>query len=807
MSWLVCFALGLCLGGARAEDKPAAAAPAAAPSKLQQSGGALVLPGEYYRSTLYQGTDPVTGQGNLTWKYGEGVGLFSSRPGQATQTWQVNYRGEVPRHGLQVGFNVAEADRRVAAAEPLGVASGEMGVRRADYSASWKGRTFNLTFDGGRTSDLAFGTGLGRELMSVSALGAWYSRERLAIDDTLKLESAAHDRLLSKEGYGLGSRSRGSGGGFTNLNALTGLKDDYQEYGYKTGRLSVSRSDRVLDRNGVRVSDVSNKIGFGPVTLARSTRRADQDAAWLREAGYGSLMGLRGGHEDNDSVEVNLKALSATWSKVRQVQGTSGSDSEERAFTLRPFDGVELGYGHRDLWGSSPQASDQVQLSVARGRHKLALTAESSLSGASAGSGAPGNGAAQPTTGEVLRRLEASYQMGRAITLRYTGNDSTERSDSTWRATHQATIETGAGLVARGRLEVDPTKPDGHYVGATLDRKLMDWWSVQAAYDQWGDTTDSSFQIAGRSKVLGSGVDNAWHYRVGTTVKPGRSQVGAERRTLWWRQPTATAQYAEGPHSLSESSVNLTQPLLFGLRARGTWSFYESDQALDRENREAALAFAPGGKSVLEMGYRESRSAGGLFTPTAFVTATFSPWRGLTMQGEVQQNAGTNSDWTADSRRTVKVAATHKLLGTGEAKVAFERTPGDLSSASAVTPGQSVTVDVATPENFMFNGLRLLGHWQTRHDAGNTLTAMIERSATLSWDAKWLGALKATYTESGAVGPLSVTTGRLALEYSKTMGTLGRFVVSGWVEDLSNRLEAEAVREKYRVGVHYELPL
>lgn len=788
---------------------PAAAEPPPAESPVKQSTGSAILPGEYYRSTVYQGTDPLSGQGSLMWRVDEGRGLFTSRPGDAGRAWQFEYRGQLPRPGLNVGFSAAESDAEVTGASALGLNPGQLGLRRADYSAEWQEKSFSLRFDGGRTEDRTFGQGVGRESLSVRALGAWYSRERYALDDALSLESAAHDRVLGRDGYNLAGRSVGAGGGYTNLNALGGLRDTSESLGFEQGQFRAALERRNLERGAIGLTDSRANLSYAGLSYSRTQRQVDEHAQWLKEAGYGSLQGLRGSTETRDGLAFNNKAITASWNRLVTAptdahRGVATNETEERSLAYRPWEGAEISLLHRDTRGGSTSAMDRLGLRYTAGQNQLQLAATTTRQGAAL---APG---------ELSRRLEASYKLGRALTLAYTGDDWTRRTDAEnrgpgqvdpWRATHAATIESALGLTLRGRLETGEGREDGRYTGLGFERQVVEGWAVRAAYDSWLNTTDAAFEIAGQKRVLATNIADARHFRVGTTWDYRGRSIGAERRTLWYHG-TGSGDTRPAERSLTETSLRLTQPLWGNWQARGSLALTEDQDSLRGEQREAAVSFAPGGQRAFEVGWREARAGGSRLSPTAFASAGLTPWLGLRLGGEVQQQAGQGGHWGDPGRRTIKFSATQSYLGDGRAAFELAHTPGRLPAAGeAPEAGRSYTVDLATPSNFLFQGLRLSSRWKHQTAAGGPIESLLERSASVAWTADWLGTLSATYADRGTVSPFSRgNVGRLTFEYASPTGRFGRLVLSGYLDDVTNRLDLDRDREKYRVGFQYQLP-
>jgi hypothetical protein len=795
------------------------AARAADTAQLAQAAG-MSAPGDYYHAWLYKDVDPLNRSGVVNLRLGEGTSLFAPGGPRDERLWALDYTTSFAGHGPQLHLNLADADGGVMGATSMGFAPGERGLRRADVDGAWKTSALNLSYGRDRTVDPNAGrngAGVGLDRLAADSHGFSYRRDRIALDGALQLDDDAQARLLGKDGYDLADRKLGgASAGYKSLNNLAGLRDSYDAAAYKHGDLSAARTVRDLWRDGRRLMDEDSRAAFGALSVERRSRAVSAGLSGLSDAGYGDWKSLAGAREDKDSIALGTKLLAVNWDRTHTVHdGGASTTSAEGHVELKPVKGVSLAFTHDDGQdvtpgaAATPKAADKIDLDVKQDVHHLTVHAESDTNGVAA-------------QRELDRQVKAAYELGKAAKLNYSTTETDTRGGGSngadsYKATHTASLDTAAGLSLKGRYEIGTQKPDGWYHGAGLQRDLTKQLKLAANYDMWHQSGDADFAIAGRKQLLANPVDWAWAYKVGGTAKPGVTTVDAQYRLLRWQQPTDGTEFKAGEHALAETDVTVSQKLFLDLRARGAWMHYDKDDATDREKREAALGYAPGGDKkpvACEIGYRELRLGDtGPVNPSVFAAAHVGPWPGLALTAEVAQSTDANNVWTLPSRRELKVSAQQKFAGDGQAKVEYSRAPRQATAIDATTQApllRDVAVDVAAPSGWLVGGMKLGGRWHNRVDPGATgadQTALNEQSATLSWDGKDLGALSATYTQSqNTKNFFTQNETKLSVEYHQNLHEYGSLSVSAWTTDLAAHDDGDPLKEHYRVGVNYALP-
>lgn len=751
-------------------------------------GSGLAAPGAFYHRLGYEGNDPLSSRGLMRWRLGEGTDLFAHGPQR--RAYSAVYQAPLSSLG-SVRANFGDAQRNLIAARDLGFNSYDLGLKRADLAADLKRGAYGLTASRDRAQNDDGGGAVQRLALGAQAAGFSFKREQVRVDRGLALTGDAEARLLSDDGYGLKSRS-----GYLGLNALGGLADQRQSYGWQRGGYAVDRSERTLVRDGARLRDTSERLKLGDLSFTHSERALDANFANLREAGYGGWAGLAGRREQRFAGQLDSRLVSVAGNLTRTVNDADHSVSEhsERGLTLRPVEGASVGYKLTDDTSAAGRGQGHaLDLAYAAGADHYRLAA-----------GLRGD---RGTTGGTLTRdLDAGWKRDKVLDLRVTAHN-----DETHRQRHALELSTPDGLALRSRYESAPGTTDGYYEGVTVSRKLARRHDVVCGLDYWNHLADDQFSLAERNRVLADGANWAAAYRLGTVLRPGDTELAAEQRSLRW-EPRAQAGVTR---ELTETGVSLAQALPLDLRARGRWTLYETEAGTDRERREAALGYTPGGaKGPLqaEVGWRELRLAQGETRPSLFATARVTPGAGLKLEAELAQRPDTTGTrWTAPDQRSVRLAAGQQLGTDGQAKVEFLRQPTGATTDLTATGNpltSEMAVDLAIPS--LARVLQLSGRYHQRHepnrtDLGSLLT---EHSASLLLKGGDLGELKATYALQDRVSATDRSgSTRLELQYKALLANEASVLLTGYYDDPSGTLPANAAtHEQYRVGFHCVVP-
>ncbi len=841
-------AVGLLAGLTAAAAADREADRAAGLPRLTLNNFAGTTPAGYsYSGFAYDGVDALFGSaGRLSLRFAQSRRLVQSpsgatnplRPDKVQDAWQIRYESDAKQaQGLRFRLNWSEVDKRFAGGQDSGFSTDLRGVRQRDFRAGWSQGQLNFEMGRDRAEDTLHSASLSRDVLAGGAYGFTFQREELRVDGTGRLGDGLSQRLLGKDGYGLGQRKLGSAqAGFSDLSQLRGVRDRYQAVGYAQGSAQLTAYDRRVSLRGQTLVDRQQKLVYGGLQVRRATRSMDYAFAGYREIGYTDWTSLAGGREDVTETTFASKLLQAGWTQTRlrllpggKADAATLTQSNDYRLSLRPADAVTLGYRHKGsvtgtekLWRAGDASKlthngeDQVSLGWTVDTHNMTLTRR-------------GYGIHNATSHIRGTEDTVAYQYGKRTKLGYKGREErtvpvSGTAESTRTRKLQVTAATALGPSFQMDQNRTATGSAQRHTRIRFDREFIPEFSVGTGYETWRNLADGSFRITGRNSVLAAS-SRAVAYDWKLSAKPLRTTGFAIwQRNLYWDQAKDTTDFKTGAHMLTEHGVQLTQSVVGDFKLRARWSRFQRDRARDADRREVVAAWEPpDGKGIgtLEVGYREIRVADGHTVPSLVAGARLRPYKGLELQARMARSetvgaAAVAEEWTQRDNRAVQFAATHQWGKDGKASVTFTEAP----DTRTVAPGErrpksrDLLVAFSTPSNLGVKGLRLGGQYHSLTRPGGTADLdedLREHQASLAWAPRSNEELLASFKlRSLHHGCQREGDSRFELQYTRKVG-VGQFQVTGhWGEEFDPVAAAAAARgedyERYRFGFQYTTP-
>ncbi len=801
--------------------------------------------GSGYRGYRYEGADPFTADGQLQVRLGRSSPLFTMsalsggilQPGDEQQATAIGYRTDPKKtDGWKMSFQYQDVDRDFAGAGALGFTEALVGQRQRDFSLGW--RHGDLAFDVGRNRLVGAdeGAGLRSEFFQGSAFGLTARREKLNIDAEARFDQALTSHLTGGQGYDLAKRKLGDArAGFTDLNSLAGLSDRFETAGFKQGDLHLQMHDRELTLGRATLRDRAESLSFGGLKVRRASRALDSGFASFKEVGYTHWRGLQGGREDEQAAELDLGYFGAGLTQTRRAlnpknlpgKGTI-TEALEQKLLIQPIKALSFTYRRVDEVSGSEKVwseGDRGELSRSRDRrlalgltldqHKLTL---SDRRFDKARTGYHAGGVEHGVAYQFGKRTKASFTESREAVAKEVKKETV----GTVARAQKLSLETAFGLSALHERRTGDSELPRKHDRVAFERRFGQRWEVSLGYENWAEDGDPKVGLAGYQRVLAKPVPEATAYHWAVTARPGTTELASWYRSLYWEQPKKTAEFEVGPHLLTEQGVGVKQAVGGDFRLRGRWTRFERDKALDIERREVAIGLELDAIAALvpvaEVGYRELRNAAGDVRPLLFATAKLRPCGGLELAADMArvEKAGADAvaeEWRHAEAHAIELSATQKFGKNGSAQFSYLEVPlppRRLSDEES-TPqrAQEVTVQVATPANWLTPGLSFKGRYHTRREPGVTaeLDSMLrEQSAEMVWKPGAADELSATYTFSRALkGREHDALTRLALQYTHRF-EFGELAVTGHVNEVFDPYLVDDGSERMRFGFTYNMP-